>query len=142
MNKKILIFSLIISLLFVIFCSTSFANLNNTIENSTKKTGSLLHNAGEHLENGVSSAANGMANVGSTMMSGARNLGNDVMTGAQDMTDGDYTAERTATTGNNNFLGMSSTTWTWMILAITTVAIVALVWYYGSQYEHKSYNND
>ena len=43
-----------------------------------------------------------------------------------------YTATRTATT-NQTFMGMSSTAWTWLIIGIAGIAIVALVWYYGSQ---------
>jgi len=61
--------------------------------------------------------------------------------GMLDTTDGNYTATRTATT-NNNFLGMSDTAWTWLILGIVGAAIVGLVWYYGAQYEHRNYNND
>ena len=33
----------------------------------------------------------------------------------------------------NTFLGMNSTTWTWVVLAVAAVAIVALVWYYSNQ---------
>ena len=50
-----------------------------------------------------------------------------------------YTANRTATTGTTTnantgtFLGMSSTMWTWLILAVAVVAIIALVWYYSNQ---------
>lgn len=45
-----------------------------------------------------------------------------------------YTATRTATdTTGATFLGMNSTAWTWLIIGIAAIAIVALVWYYGTQ---------
>ena len=49
---------------------------------------------------------------------------------------GSYTATRTATATNGTLLGMNSTAWTWLILGIATIAIVALVWYYGKQYDN------
>lgn len=44
-----------------------------------------------------------------------------------------YTATRTNATGS--FLGMGEAAWTWLIIGIVTVAIVALVLFYGRQVE-------
>lgn len=155
MNKKRLIVSLIISLILIFCCSTIHAsNLKNTIEDASNKTSSTLKNAEKNVENGVMSAANGIKNVGNSVANGtkdtvngvangARNIGDDVGTGVSKVAGDTYTATRTATTGGgNNFLGMSTMTWTWLILSAVTIAIVALVWYYGSQYEHRSYDNN
>ena len=59
-----------------------------------------------------------------------------------------YTANRTATTGTanagntGNFLGMSSTMWTWLILAVAVIAIIALVWYYSNQLNNRRYDDN
>ena len=63
---------------------------------------------------------------------------------------GNYTTSRTdtavttraATPNAGTFLGMNSTTWTWVVLAIAVVAIVALVWYYSNQItNNRRYDN-
>ncbi|MBR6505146.1 MAG: hypothetical protein IKT41_05550, partial [Clostridia bacterium] len=41
---------------------------------------------------------------------------------------GNYTATRTAT-----FMGMDGNTWTWFIIGLVGIAIVALVWAYYTQ---------
>ena len=51
----------------------------------------------------------------------------------------DYNATKTST--NSNLMGMSSQSWTWLILGIVGVVIVGLVWYYGAQYEHSNYTD-
>ena len=48
---------------------------------------------------------------------------------------------RTTDTTNGTFLGMSSNTWTWFVLAIVAIAIVGLVWYYAMQNKNE-YNNN
>ena len=59
-------------------------------------------------------------------------IGNDANTAVRNTTG--YNATRTATDANTtNFLGMNSTMWTWLILAVAVVAIIALVWYYSNQ---------
>ena len=40
------------------------------------------------------------------------------------------------------FMGMNATTWTWLIIGIAAIAIIALVWYYSSQLKSSSnYDN-
>ena len=149
MNKKIF-FTLILTTLFVItICSYSFANTN---------AGNKLINAGKSVENAVGDTAGAVVDGARELTNGAGNMMNNITNANGDkendttntlatndgifgMRNNDYTATRTAT-GNNNLLGMSDTTWTWMILGIVGAIIVALVWYYGAQYEHRNYNND
>ena len=149
MNKKIFISLLLISLFLITFCSYSFAattagnavmNAGNSVGNAVKGATNAVVNGARGLTNGTSNIMNDMTNAeGDTENDATNTLAtNDGMLGT---TNGDYTATRTAT-GNNNLLGMSDTTWTWIILAIVGLAIVALVWYYGAQYEHRNYNND
>ncbi len=35
--------------------------------------------------------------------------------------------------GETTLLGMNSTAWIWLVIGIATIAIIALVWYYGKQ---------
>ena len=74
---------------------------------------------------------NSVNKAGSNIKNAANNIGNAV-TG----TSNNYTATRTS--ADNTFMGMNSTAWTWLILGIAAIAIIALVWYYSSQLN----NND
>ena len=142
MNKKLTIISLIICLISILLCCNIYAsNLKSDIKSSGNKAGTALKNAENHIENGVKSTANGIKDAGSSMMSGATNLGDNMKSKMDTASNSGYTAERTAA-NSNNVLGMSTTAWIWMIFAVVTIAIVALVWYYGSQYEHRNYDNN
>jgi len=66
---------------------------------------------------------------------------NVMNTTTQDTTNTDYTATRTATNDDTGLFGMSTTSSTWLILGIVGAVILGLVWYYGSQYESRNYNN-
>ena len=68
------------------------------------------------------------------MEEGANNIGNAMMNN-----NNDYTATRTSAT-DNTFMGMNSTAWTWLILGIAAIAIVALVWYYSMQIRSSNYD--
>ena len=154
MNKKI-IFTLLAISLFIIssLCTYSYA-ANNSMMNNAKNA---VMNVGNSIGNAAGTAKNAVVNGAEDITGGAAMLGNDAMNTTHDMDmdartdadsatgvigngDDDYTATRTSTTGDTNFLGMSTAAWTWLIIGIVGIAIVALVWYYGSQYEHKNYN--
>ena len=58
-------------------------------------------------------------------------IGNDANTAVRNTTG--YNATRTPTDANTgNFLGMNSTMWTWIIIAVAAAVIIALIWYYAS----------
>ena len=136
MNRKMFSIILILSLFLISFCSFSFATTEAL--NSTKNT---VMNVGNAIGNGVKGVANGAANLGKDAMNTTQAAGNSIV-GATGMNNGgmDYTATRTSAT--DNVMGLSSTAWTWLILGIVGIVIVALVWYYGAQYEHKNYNHE
>ena len=144
MAKKLFITSIIVCLMLLLNISTiNAATMTNTIKDSSNKASSMMQNAESHIENGVNNIKNGAMNVGNTIMGGTENMTNKDTTGATTNNDEGYVATRTAFDNDPNIMGMSSTTWTWLILAAVTIAIVALVWYYGAQYEHRSnYNNE
>ena len=90
--------------------------------------------------NGAMNAVNNAANTthNTVGMNNNNNTLNNNNTTAMGTTNTGYTANRTATTrtttaNTGTFLGMTSTAWTWLILAIAAVVIVALVWYYSNQ---------
>lgn len=149
MNKKIFVTFLLISLFFITAYSHSFATNNtmnkarNTVMNVGNTVGNIVSDAAGAISTGVKDLGNGAATLGNDAVNGMENMGNDTKNAVGttlDNNDGDYTATRTAT--NNNMLGMSDTTWTWLILGLVGLAITGLVWYYGAQYEHRNYNND
>lgn len=138
MSKRV--FTTILVAFALVLCTTfSFAanNLGDNIKDSMNKSGKAIENMGNDVKNAVVGAENtveGMFNNNkdndnnnNNMMSGIMNNNNN---------NGGYTATRTATTTNGTFLGMNATAWTWLILGIATIAIVALVWYYGKQYDN------
>ncbi len=137
MLKKV--FSLLIVLFLLFFTSNVFA-ANNEMGDSMNKAGNTVRNVVGGAENVVEDTAGAIG-------SGVRDLGNTVSDGVSRVTNNgndDYTATRTATaraTDNGTFLGMSANTWTWLVLAIVTIAIVGLVWYYVAQ-NKSEYNSN
>lgn len=152
MTKKIFAFLLALSLIFV----TSSVFAANEIKDSMNKAGSSMQNmangAGNVVKDAGAALTNGVQNVGNAIGNGVRTVGNTITGGTTsnngsygatrtgtttagmtrtDNMNGDYTATRTATDGT--IMGMSPNTWTWFVLAIATLAIVGLVWYYAMQ---------
>lgn len=112
----------------------------NTIENaamgisntSKNMTGDVVNTMGGNNDNN-----NG--NTGNTGNTNTNNNNDDSTFMGMGTTgdNGGYTATRTATgTGadDTTVLGMSSTAWTWLILGITAIGIIAIVWYYSTQF--------
>ena len=103
-------------------------NTGDTIANTTRNVApgveNMMTDAGQTIDNSMKSIGNGIQNAGNTI------------TGAIDMSDGDYTAQRTANEGTGTFLGMDPTMFTWVIMAIVGLAIIALVWMYAKQNDH------
>ena len=153
MHKKIISTLLIISLFIICLSTYSFAttdgmnNAKNAVMNAGNAVGDAVVGAKNTVVDGAKNITISAATLGRDAMNTAQNLGNDARNtmgttaSVLDNNGTDYTATRTATT-NNNLFGLSNTAWTWLILAIVGMAIVALVWYYGKQYEHRNYNND
>ena len=148
MNKKFLSILLISSLFLMLSCSLTFAattagnvvrDAGNTVGNVVSGTANAAANSAKGIGNGVSTMWNDLTNANGDMENDATNTMSGSILGNND--NGNYTATRTATNASN-MLGMSDTTWTWLILGIVGLAIIGLVWYYGAQYEHRNYNND
>ena len=143
MKKKLLTVAAI--LVFSIFsCTLCFANdagqmlqdAANGVKNAVGGAENVVENAAGGAANTAKNATqgieNGMNNAGNTMKNTTSNTRTNTNTG--------YTATRTSTEPAT-FMGMTSTAWTWLIMGIAALAIVALVWYYGTQLRSSNYND-
>lgn len=130
MKKKSFVISALLIGFLTISTSFAFANTNviNTVEKTTQNVTATAENA---LNHGVGATKNTINNVNN----GARRTGNTAITGTTNTRNDNratntYAARRTNT---NTWLGMTSTAWTWLIMGIVAVAIVALVWFYARE---------
>ena len=104
-------------------------------------------NAGQQVVNGVKQtvdgAANGVKDVAQDATNGAKdltnNVGNDMRNGMDNMGDNgnnSFNATRTSAedTANNGSQGLfGNNVWTWIIIGIIVIAIIAVIWYYASR---------
>lgn len=147
MKKKFYITILtVIAIVALSFSYTFAANdipVVDGIRNVVGGAENVVEDAGKGIVDGVRNVTdageNTMENVAGNIGDGAKNTGNKV-SGAL-TNDNNYTATRTATNADEGtFLGMNSTVWTWLIMAVVGVAIVALIWMYAKQ--NSNYYNE
>ena len=144
MYKKLLV-SVGILLALIFSFSICFAN------DAVNGVRNVVGGAENAVEGAVKGITNASKNVTGAMENGANNVGNAITNHTNNTTTAHtttnnaktntYTATRTATTGNATFMGMNATTWTWLIMGIAAIAIVALVWYYSMQFRSTNYDN-
>lgn len=105
--------------------------IGNTVQNAAGDAGNAVQDSmnktGNSIENGVNNMENGMDN----------NTNND---NNDNNNNGDYTATRTS--ADNTIMGMDSTAWTWLVLGVAAIAIIALVWYYSAQINSNNHNDE
>lgn len=150
MKKKFYTIALlIVSILVLSFSYTFAANEPKAVQDIRNVVGgaeNVVEDAGKGIVDGVRNVTSGGENM---MENAARDVGNGVqdagnrVTGA--MTGDNYDATRTTTRSAVNanegtFLGMNGTVWTWLIIAVVAVAIIALIWMYVKQ-NNNSYND-
>lgn len=150
MSKKLLFtFSLLVAFLSIFAVTSCFATTGeSTAMNMDNGAANGVQNMVNGTENAMENAAKGVTdtskNITGNMENTMNNVTNNMMNNANNMLNNDgttssmYNSSRTATrtvTGINDstFLGMNSTMWTWLILAIAVATIVGLVWYYSTQ---------
>ena len=145
MQKKLFaIFVIIIAIVFsfsVCFAAEDvLKNATNTVRDAVNDTEDAvegtMHNAGDAIQDSTEKAKNTMENAGNKIEEAGNTLEKDTKNTTSKVTntnnDG-YTAARTSTTGSATFMGMNATAWTWLILGIAAIAIIAVVWYYSMQ---------
>lgn len=144
--KKRLAFIAALTILFVSASLSVFAmgDAVNGVRNAVGGAENAVEDVGNGIVGGVRSGLNtlqgGTQNVMSGMKNGAQDAGNTVagMTGSvtnnnnNDNNNGGYTAARTST-DEVRIAGMTTNTWTWIIVGITAAAIIILVWSYVKQ---------
>ena len=125
MNKKFFV-SLAITIFSIFSFTLCFAADNG---NGLGTAANNVRNFVGGVENTVENAALDVSNTSKNITSGVENGGK-------------YSTTRTST--NDGTMGMSSNTWTWLILGIAAIAIIAVVWYYSMQFTNgnKHNNND
>lgn len=149
MKRKFTIISIALCIISLFFISYTFANTNdmknaaggavNTVRNVIGGTENAVEGAANSatgaIKNGMNSVENGAENMVNGTNNGLNEMKNDTtdsMMGANNGGTNSYTATRTSTT-NNNLFGLSSSAWTWIILAIAAIGIIALVMFYTRQ---------
>ena len=143
MKKKLYITLFTVLAILTFSFSYTFAANNIAVVDGIRNVVGGAENVMENAGNGIVSGVRNVTSAGqNTMENATGDMGNRTM-GGMTTDNNDYTATRTttraATTTNATFLGMSSTMWTWLIMGIVGVAIIALVWMYAKQNEN-SYN--
>ena len=133
MKRKFLLISTLLIVLLSITTSTVFANnalntIGNVAEDVTSAAGNVLTTGVDAVGNTVDNVANGTMRAGNNVATGITNMGNNNRSGNGNT---GYTATRTNT--NATWLGMDATMWTWLIMAILGVAIVAMILFYANQ---------
>ncbi len=140
MYKKSLI---LVSIIFCIICISTFSfaadgvknamnGATNTVVDGVNRLGSDVRNGVGNLENGIEGAIDDMGdnNDYNNNQDATVNLTNDDNNDVTATTD--YTATRTTADAVGDTVN-TTTTWVWIILAVASVVIVGLVWYYATQ---------
>ena len=145
MQKKLsAIFAIIIAIVFsfsVCFAADDLLkDATNTVRDAVNNTEDAvegaMHNAGDAIQDSTEKAENTMENAGNAIENTGNTIERDMSNTTSRVTDTNndtYAATRTSTTGNATFMGMNATAWTWLILGIAAIAIIAVVWYYSMQ---------
>ena len=142
MNKKFFV-SLAIILFAVFSFTVCFATSGNGLGTAANNVRNVVGAVEDTVENAALDISNASKSAtGSTENGVAGNMNTNARTSTNTTNNGRYTTTRTAT--NGTVMGMTSTAWTWLILGIAAIAIIAVVWYYSMQFTNgnKHNNND
>ena len=151
MKKKLFITAIILAIFTFAFIPNVFANTGmdnavNGIRNFVGGAENVVEDAGKGAVNGIKDGVNAIGNGARDVTNGIDNgMNRDNRTsGITTDNNGGYTATRTsADTGATGLFGnVSNDVWTWMVLAIVGIIIVALVMYYAKQNNITTYNHD
>ncbi len=154
MYRKVLLGAILTIAIIFSFTSCFANNMLNEAGNMMQDAGNSIKNAMNNAGNAVEDAARNISGASQdateNITQKANNIGNELMnTDNTDRNDNseynadfdnnagtDYNATRVATTGtteNTTFMGMDANMWTWLIVGVAALAIIALIWYYTMQ---------
>lgn len=141
MYKKLWI-SMAILIAMIFSFTVCFANDNNMLQDATNGIRNVVGGAENTVENAAKDITNTSKNMTNAVENGTNRTENAVTNHNQMGTSNNYNATRTSTgTTANTFMGMSATAWTWLIMGIAAIAIIALVWYYSMQMRSTNYDD-
>lgn len=148
MYKKLWIsFAILVAMIFSF--TVCFANDGqNMVQDAVNGVRNVVGGAENAVENAAKDISNTSKNVTGTMEKDANRATNAVTDNHtnhennENARTNNYTATRTSTgTTDATFMGMNATSWTWLIIGIAAIAIVALVWYYSMQVRSSNYDD-
>ena len=121
-------------LTFVLFLLISLFSFSICLANEQ-----MLNDAANNVKDSINKSENSIENGAKDISDKAKNMTKDAENKMQNMendmmNNNTYTSTRTATNIDEpNYMGMSATSWTWLIVGIVAIAIIALIWYYAIQ---------
>ena len=140
--KKILIF-FAFTIITLMFSATYILATDTGVQNDAMKATDGVRNVVGGAENVVEDTAkdgaNGIKNGINTVGNDTGNTNNNGQNnGTANTNDGTtnsdaYTATRTATNGDVGTNGVMDNAWTWIIVAIIAIVIIAVIWYYSTR---------
>lgn len=144
MNKKFFVFFGII--LCIIFSFTfCFAENNDGLKKATNDVRNFVGGVEDTAENVAKDVSNVSKDATGSVENGLDNDMNNRNDNAgyksSETNGGQYTASRVST-DDTTLMGMTSTAWTWLIIGIAAIAIIAVVWYYSMQFTNSSNHHD
>lgn len=145
MNKKFFV-SLAIILCAIFSFTVCFATNNmDGLGNAANDVRNVVGGVENTVENAAMDVSNTSKNVTGDVENGMnrdKNRNNNSTMGITNDNNGRYSTSR-VNTGNGTVMGMTSTAWTWLILGIAAIAIIAVVWYYSMQFtNNNNHHND
>ena len=99
--------------------------VENKVEDAAKDVSNASKDATGSIENGMNSSIDNKMSSGVTTNNNNEN----------------YSATRTSN-DSTKIMGMTSAGWTWLIIGIAAIAIIAVVWYYSMQFTNNKRNDD
>ena len=138
MKKSIFTISFIVIALFfsfsIVYATENNAeNVKNNVVDTVNNTENVVKDTATGAAGAVKNGLNTIGNKTQEMTNNVKNAGNDMMN-TTDNTNTNYTATRTATEENvGTTTGGYNNVWTWIIVGIIAIVIIALIWYYVSQ---------
>lgn len=138
--KKKLFISLAIILCAIFSFTVCFATDNgNGLQKATNDVRNFVGGVENTVENAARDVSNTSKNITGDVENGMNRNGNTGFMGSTD-NNSKYSATRTST--DNTVMGMSSTAWTWLIVGIAAIAIIAVIWYYSMQFTNNNHHDD
>ena len=133
MNKKL---AIVLSILIVAIFSFSVCFANDMANDAVEGVRNVVGGAENAVENAAKDVTNAAKDTTNSVENKMENITNNRVTSSTST----YNATRTNAEGST-LMGMNATMWTWLIIGIATIAIVALVWYYSMQMRSSNYDD-